>query len=398
MAPKIKKRVGKRGVSYYTTVDLPPDPDGNRRQKFLSAKTKKEVEDRYKRLLVDIEQGTVADPKRMTLGEYLKYWLETYAQHKVTPRTYEGYAMVVDKHLIPALGSIPLARLQPEHLNNYYKQAVISGRKANKHNEGRLSPTTVNQHHRILHKALASAVKSRKLARNVANDAEPPSKEEKEMKILTPEQATTLLDNLRGTYLYLPTFLALNTGMRRGEILGLRWRDVDLANAVISVRQTLKEVKKGKPHYGPPKTEKSKRQIEVDPLVIRELKRQKKEQTKARFRNPDVWQENGLVNCLQNGEPVNPSTLSSVFHDAVKRLGLEIRFHDLRHTAASFLLKAGVSPKVVQEMFGHNNIATTLGIYSHLLPGMQKQAARKLTQTIFGNSTQKGSKKVQQTK
>lgn len=384
MSRKIYKRVGKKKTSYYFFVDTGTDSvTGERKLKCVTASTYDEARRLQREMETQVDEGTFVDNKT-TVGQFLAHWLETYGLPNLAPSTYTGYKMIIEKHLIPAFDRTLLRKLTPVQVQSYYTQVMTGGRIDGKKKLGRaLSPTTVLQHHHVLHKALESAVKWQMVSRNVCDAVDPPRKARNEMTVLNEEQAKKLLDSLKETYAYIPTFIAITCGMRLGEILGLRWQDVDLKESTIKIQQTLEKVENGKPVFGNPKTAKSRRQIEVAPLVIAELKAHRKIQAEQRLKAGEVWQDWDLVCSLQDGRPMVLSTVSGYVTRKAERLGITMRFHDLRHTAASFLLKAGVNPKVVAEILGHSTTVLTLDTYSHLLPGIQREATSKLTNLLF---------------
>jgi len=375
--------VKKRGKTWYYTVDVGEDHEGKRKQKRKGGfQSKPEAEKALTELLNQLDKGIYIETKKQTVSEYLDYWLEKYGEIKLAPRTYESYEMIINKHLKPILGRIPLEKLKPLHLQEYYVMAQKSGRKDGK-GEG-LSPTTVLYHHRIIHRALNRAVRWGFIYRNVADAVDPPSKNKNEMKIISETDVKKLLDKVKGTYLYMPVFIGITTGMRAGEILGLRWSDVDLKTGLISVVQELQLTKKEGIIFREPKTTGSKRTIELSPLVTNVLKQHKVQLNKERLAAGENYKDKDLVCCLQDGTPLNPGTISSRFHINVTELGFGIRFHDLRHSHASILLQQGVNPKVVSERLGHAKTSMTMDVYSHVLPGMQREAACMLDQILFG--------------
>jgi integrase len=198
------------------------------------------------------------------------------------------------------------------------------------------------------------------------------------MKCLDESSTTQLLKAVEGSALHLPVLLAATTGMRRGEILGLRWQDVDLDAATLGVRQSLEETKTGLV-FKPPKTQKGRRSVALPLMTVEVLRRHRVEQAEARLASGRVYQDHGLVIARANGEPIRPSTVTKAFEDLARNAGLQgTRFHDLRHTHATTLLRHGVHPKVVSERLGHSTVGITLDVYSHVLPGMQEEAARRV--------------------
>ena len=241
----MKGHIRKRSKSSWTIwVDLGRDPETEKRkQKLLTVRgTKKDAERELRAVLTRIEGGVYVKPTKLTVGEYLKQWLQDYAKVNTGPRTYEGYAGIVHAHLIPALGSIPLVALQPQHIQTYYSKALQFGRKDGK---GGLSAETIRHDHRVLFEALRHAVKQGVLIRNVAEAVDPPRPEYKEMATLGPEGVKKLLDAIRGTPYYDLFYTAIYTGLRRSELLALRWRYIDLELATLSVVETIHQLRNG---------------------------------------------------------------------------------------------------------------------------------------------------------
>lgn len=387
MRGKICKYKGKGGESYYIIYDLPRDPEtGKRRQKTVRGfKSRREAETELARLISQQCCGDYIEPQNQTVGEYLYEWLEFYGRHNLAPATLESYRNIIVKHVGPVVGDIPIQKLQPIHLQNYYAKALRSGRVDNKKNLGRsLSPTTVLFHHRVIREALQHAMGLQLVNRNVADLVKPPRKARHEMKVLPEEGIAELLDLFKNSYTYMPVYLAVVTGMRAGEILALRWENVDLKEGVINVTQSLRQRKAGKPEFLQPKTSKSRRTVEISPMVVRVLKEHKAVQAGERLQHGEGYAKYNLVCCLKDGKPIHPGTLSGRFFAATRKAGIEIRFHDLRHCHATYLLKDRVSPKIVAERLGHSTTRLTLDTYSHVIPGMQREAAIRIEERLFG--------------
>ena len=231
--------------------------------------------------------------------------------------------------------------------------------------------------HRILHHALKQAVRQGLIVRNVAQAVTPPKAAHREMKHLTASQLHALLSATANDWYYPIFHLAAWTGMRRGEVVGLKWQDVDLGQSTVSVRRSLLRVAGKGFVEGAPKTAKSKRLISITDDVVTMLKRHRAAQAEKRLAAGPAWQDNDLVFAAAVGGPIDPDEITHAFYNAVRRLGLpHVRFHDLRHTHASLLLAQNVHPKVVQERLGHSTIAITLDTYSHSIPGLQGAAAK----------------------
>ncbi|MCL5289758.1 MAG: site-specific integrase [Firmicutes bacterium] len=386
MRGRVCKYKGRKGDTYYIVYDLPRDPvTGERRQKKVSGfNTKKEAEAELARLVNQSVGGIYIEPSELDVGSYLESWLETYGRSNLASSTFESYQNIINKHLKPRIGGIPLQKLQPVHLQVYYSKCLAGGRVDNKKSAGlALSPTTVLFHHRVIREALHHAMRLGLVDRNVADAAIPPRKAKKEMQVLPEEDIQKLLDLFRGSYLYMPVYLAVLTGMRAGEILALSWRNVDLKSGTINITQSLRQRKVGHPEFQQPKTAGSRRAVEISPMVVKALKDHKVLQAKEKLASGS-YKDYSLVCALPDGGPIHPGTLASRFYAVTRKAGISLRFHDLRHCHATFLLKAGVNPKIVAERLGHSSIRLTLDTYSHVVPGMQRKAALELEERLFG--------------
>lgn len=353
-----------------------PDRNGHRQQKQITFKgTKRAAERELARLETEVHAGAYLAPARETVTDYLERWLDAYAKTNTTARTCERYASIIRCHLIPALGQLPLAKLEPLHIQAYYSEALEKGRR---NGQGGLSAKTVLHHHRVLREALKHAVKWRLLAANPADATEPPRPRPHEVRVLTEAEITRLLEVARSTPLSFPILLALGTGLRRGEILALRWEDIDMKRGTLAVRQSLEETRDGV-RFKVPKTKKSRRVVALPTTLVEALVRHKGEQAKLRLMMGPGYQDHGLVVARVDGTPVRPNYVTQAFTKLTRRHNLSgVRFHDLRHTHATELLRQGIHPKVVSERLGHATIGMTLDVYSHVLPDMQEEAARRI--------------------
>ena len=252
---------------------------------------------------------------------------------------------------------------------------MTSGRKDGK---GGLSAQTVLHFHRLIHRALGQAVRWQLLARNPAEAVEPPRPQRTEMRVLEDAQIALLLKSLEGSRLHAPVLLAVSTGLRRGELLGLRWSDVDLERACLTVRCSIEQTKNGI-RFKTPKTERSRRAVALPSFTVDMLRAHKREQTEARLKLGPAYQNDDLILPREDGLPWPPDSFSTAFAAFIRRSRLpHVRFHDLRHSHATQLLKQGVHPKIVSERLGHSKVGITLDTYSHVLPSMQEDAARKI--------------------
>ncbi|MGQ9533526.1 MAG: tyrosine-type recombinase/integrase [Desulfotomaculales bacterium] len=286
----------------------------------------------------------------------------------------------------PGWGGLPLHKLQPLHVQEYYERDLKEGpRDAKKSLPRSLSPTTVNMHHRILHRALAQAVKWRLIAANPCDAVDPPRPEKKKPPVVPVGDALALLDAIADTPYHTPAMLARYCGLRMGEAMGLRWEDVDFENRRLSIRQILYQRKVGEPIFKAPKTAGSCRVVVPPQVAVEALKAHRKRQLEWKLAAGRAWQDTGLVCTMQDGTPINPPTLASWFRAQAHRRGLEISFHDLRHLHATYLLQLGVHPKVVAEDLGHSTTRLTLDTYSRVAPTLQREAADRLDALLRGN-------------
>ncbi|TCS80341.1 site-specific integrase [Tepidibacillus fermentans] len=377
----MKGHVRKRGSKWVFVIDVGRDEKtGKRIRKWFSGfNTKKEAEKAMAQKIHELNMGTYVEPSKLTLGDYLYQWLENYAKVNTAPRTYEGYEMIIKKHIIPSLGHITLDNLKPLHIQRYYSDKLSHGRTDG---TGGLSAQTVLHHHRVLKEALEQAVKWQLIVRNVADAVEPPRPKKVQMVTLNKQEISKLLETAKDSPFFPIIFTAIYTGMRRGEILGLRWRDINFHNRVISVRQTLQAVKGKGLIFKEPKNGKE-RTVSIPDSLIDLLKKQKIKQNENKLRFGPAYNDFDLVFAQPNGNPFQPSELSRGFNKIIKKAEITpIRFHDLRHTHATLLLEQGVHPKIVSERLGHSSINITLDTYSHVLPNMQEEAANKFDDLI----------------
>lgn len=327
-----------------------------------------------------LDDGIFVKPGKSTLGEFLGRWLKEYVRPNLSPRTAEGYEYIIRRHLIPALGNIPLTQIKPEHLQKYYSEKLSAGRCDG---NGGLSTRTVRHHHVALHTALESAVKWGVLVRNPADAVTPPRCQQTEMHILDEAGVRTLLKAAEDTPYYALFYMALYTGLRRSELLALRWSDVDLVLCELSVTRTLHHLRDGTFVYRSPKTAKSRRLVALSPSTALVLKKHKEQQEAEHILKGVPLKDNDLIFCHADGQPFLPNTVTHYWEKLVKRLSLgHIRLHDARHTHASLMLKQGVHPKIVQERLGHSSITVTFDTYSHVVPGLQQAAARKFDEFV----------------
>jgi integrase len=335
--------------------------------------TKKDAEKHLSEMFGKLDKGTFIKPTKTTLSEYLERWLTDYVKPNLGPRTYEGYESIIRCHLTPDLGHIQLMQLKPQHLQKYYAMKLAGVRQDRKDS---LTQTTVSHHHTCLHRALKMAVRWGLLTNNPADAVTPPRPQHTDMKTMNEDELQIFLATAKKTPYYTMFYTVLFTGMRRSELLALRWSDVDLLMCEISVTQTLHHLRGGSMVFRQPKTAKGRRMIALSPSLALVLKGHKEKLAAERIMVGAKLKETDLVFGTPEGKPLLPDSISNAWARIVKRAGLShFRLHDARHTHASLLLKQGAHPKVVQERLGHATISTTLDLYSHVAPGLQEAAA-----------------------
>lgn len=360
--------------SWQITIDLGFDAAGKRRRKYASVKGNKgAAQKRLRELLTSLDKGMALDSTKATVGEFLERWLTDYAETNTSPRTVMGYREKVRNYLYPYLGHFPLAKLTPQHVQNLYSEMLGRG----------LSARTVVLAHRILREALKHAVKWGLLMRNVCDAVDPPKPQNREMAALDAVGVEKFLDSAASTRYGAVFFLALYTGMRRSELLGLRWTAVDLNAKTVSVVETLQRILGKGMMTLQPKTAKSRRLVNLPPAAAALLSGLRTKQQDIRQTLGLEWRESDYVFSLPDGRPYSPDKVSLAFADVIKKAGLpHIRLHDLRHTHATMMMAQGVNPKTVAERLGHASVVITLDTYSHVLPGLQEEAALKFEEGL----------------
>ncbi len=368
--------------SWSIVIDVGKDPEtGKRKQHWHTVKgTKRDAQRELNEMLVSLEKGIYVKPNKIAVRELLLDWLDGYAAMNTTARTQESYEYIIRNHLIPALGHFTLNQLRPNHLESYYAKALNSGRLDGK---GGLSARSVLYHHRIISETLRHAVKMGIIARNVAEFVDPPRPTRKQMNVLSPEEIGRFLDTARETDYYVFFSTLLCTGLRRGELLALRWRNLDLNEAMLYVTETAFKLNNGDYVIKEPKTPHSRRAVSLPPSLAVLLKEYRSDQELLRIQLGLTMSDDDFVSIRPDGSPINPNAITLAFRRIMTKAKIQhIRVHDLRHTHASLMLKAGVHPKIVSERLGHASVSITLDTYSHVLPGLQEEAAVKFDEIL----------------
>lgn len=356
----------------------------NRKRKYFYGKTRKEVQEQLKVALHEQQQGTLAVGPKQTVKQFLEHWLEEVHKPNIRQGSYVRYRTNLKHHILPVIGDVQLQRLTSQQVQSLYSQKMKEG----------LSASYIHSIHGLLHEALDQAVKWKLISMNPCDSVTLPRQVRYEIHPLTKEQAQRMLSTAKGHPLEGLLTMALATGMRKGELLSLRWEDVNMDDRSLQVRRTVAKYKGGYVE-SEPKTAGSRRKIVLPQFVIDTLKQHRVHQLEARLKMGDAWVDRDLVFCNVNGDYYPFATLDQQFKALLKVAGLPlIRFHDLRHSAATLLLTMGVHPKVVQELLGHSQIRMTLDTYSHVLPSMQQEAMSKLDEVFRSNSSE-DDKKVQ---
>jgi integrase len=349
---------------HYSAVIEDKDPiTGKRKQHWITLDgNKQQCQNQLTELVSQKNKGLFVKPGKDTLAEYLVRWLKDCVKPNLAPRTYELYSYMCEKHIIPIIGNIPLNDLKPLHLQSLYSQKIESG----------LSPRTVQLIHITTHKSLKNALKTGLLNRNVAELVDSPKILRPEMRVMNESDLQIFLAMAQNTEYYPLFYCYTFTGARRSELLSLKWSDVDLILCQLSICHKTK-------------TQTSRRMIALTPstaIVLREHK--EAENKKRQSLGLPAITDNDYIFAHFDGSPLRPDTITHLWEKLAKRCGLQdYRLHDLRHSHASLLLKQGINAKVIQERLGHSNISTTLNIYAHVMPGLQKAAAEKFDSILL---------------
>lgn len=349
------------------------DPSGKRRH--FRAKTATEARRKRDKAIAESKQGITAPAHRQTVGMFLTAWINDAIAPSLAPRTVERYRGIVNRHIIPELGRLPLSKLTAQHVQRLYAEKGRS-----------LSPASVRYIHAVLRGALQQAVMYRLLPVNPASNVKPPRKTRTEVKPLGGVQARALLEAAQNDPLEALYVTALHTGMRLGELLALTWDRIDWGRGTVDVRATLHRV--GPKIYEPrePKTARSRRTISLSPTAQSALRTHRLREAERMMELGRGMDDDSLIFTDRWGEPIYWARITERhLHPLCDRAGLpRIRFHDLRHTAASMMLSSGVPVHIVSQILGHASATTTLGVYAHLMPGDQESAVAVLERALVG--------------
>jgi integrase len=343
------------------------DGNGKRIRRTVYGDTKKEAQDKLTKLQSSKLTGSLSPKSRLTVAQFLERWLQDVARLAVSHGTFVNYSGIVANHIGPRIGGVALQKLTPAHVQNLYAEIERSG----------AGPHARKLAHCVLHVAFKYAVRAGLASRNVCEAVDPPKITRRSMLTFDVAQAIKFLAAAQGEPHEALYWVALTTGLRLGELFGLQWRDIDLKAGTLSVCRSQSDVK-GKLELKEPKTARGRRQVTLDADVVALLWRHRTAMLAAGHGGAD------RVFCNSEGGPLRrPDFHRRSFKPLLKRAGLpNIRFHDLRHTSATLLLSQGVHPKIVQERLGHSQISVTLDVYSHVMPGMQRDASDRLGELL----------------
>lgn len=387
----VKQVPGKKGI-WEIRYDSEDPATGNRRQHKRRFQGTKAQADKYAvEIQNQVNKGEYIDLEQISLNEYLGKWLEDYCQPNLSFKGLETYRGFINKYIIPNMGGLKLANLKAGHIQSFYTKMAVS-----KADGGPgLSNTSILHQHRMLKEALKHAQEWGYIHNNPADKVQPPRRNRPEMKTLSIEQAQYLINSLKDHKIFIPFILALKTGMRVGEVCGLRWENVDLQNGSISITHSLQ--RQGKSLVlKEPKTKKSRRSIPIPQDVVEVLKTVRRQHKEDRLAIGSAgYDPRGFVCAWDDGKPLEPNWVGKQWRrirdddkeqakkeERAPYISDGVRFHDLRHTHATILLSQGVSLKVVQERLGHESITTTGDIYAHVTPTMQQEAVNVLSRVF----------------
>lgn len=369
-----RRKDGRWCAAYY---DESPNP----KRHFVYGATQKEVKEKLKEKK---ERQSEENRKNIyTLEEWLLYFLENYKKNELKESTYSTYIEMYRKHIKGSeIAGIKLDKLTANQLQGYYNRKTTEGYNAK----------TVKHMHVLINSALEKGVQLKFVRENVGRMVILPKKKLYEAKVLSASEVSKILKEAKEDELYPIIVLTIYTGLRKGEVMALKWENVNLAKREIKIEKSLCRVIKeigdeGKKHYEyklmEPKTEKSKRTIPLMDMAIEALNLQKQRQDKLKEKYKTIYKDEGFVFARYDGRYLNQREFMNSYHDFLKKYGItDIRFHDLRHTFASLLLEAGESPKVIQELLGHSTITTTMDIYAHITKQGKENAVQKLEQLL----------------
>ncbi|RAP23480.1 hypothetical protein C2W64_03096 [Brevibacillus laterosporus] len=319
-----------------------------------------------------LNKGTYIEPSKMTYIDFMHNWLED-KKTTVKARTLEFYSFLVERHILPTIGGMELSKITPRDIQSLYNSLKEAGN---------LSDENIRKVHTIINDSLDKAFRWEMIAKNPASLVDSPKVSRKEIVVWDENEIQQFLATAKESRYYVAFLIALTTGMRQGEILGLRWKDIDEDNRTFSIVQTLSH--DGKEFNVGAKSDSGNRRISIDEQTLNQILKLKHRYKVEMLENRPLYKDHDLVICTSVGTPLSPRNLNRSFDSIIKKGNVrKIRFHDMRHTHASLLLKQGVNPKIVSERLGHANVRITLDTYSHLLPNLQKETVDEFGKIFY---------------
>ncbi len=378
----VQKRKRKNGYAWEITLEMPPDPVTKKRNRTTKTVkgTKKEAEQVLRKLIAEAEKGYHVTNNKITILEWVQTWLDVYIEPNVSPTTLSRYQGMIKRYINPLLGS-----MQVQQLTTLAVQSWVNGLKVSPASGKEMSAATIKHTYHVLKGAMDKAVLAGIIPRSPCQGVMLPKGEKKAPVIYDEQQIQQLVKAAKGSEMELPIDMELCLGLRRGELLGLQWGDVDWKKGQIHIIRT-RVVVNGKSVVKDPKTATSKRMIDVPTRLMEKLKKHQRTCQMNRLRMGEDYTATDFIIVHPDGKPIYPEYLSQMLTKLQKKYDLpQCRFHDLRHLCASIMLMQGVNVKVAQERLGHKDISTTLNIYSHVLPSSAREAAEKIGEMIYLN-------------
>ena len=372
----------KENGKWQVRVELGKDPiTGKRRRRYATVDTEEEAKIKEVEMLEDMRMGIRADSGEVTVAQHLKKYLRKQ-KNSLKPRTFHSYKMIIEKHLIPALGQLKLRELTPEHIDTYQEYKLEKGNL--KDNSG-LSNRTVQYHHRVLSRALKFAVRWRYIKRNPCEYVDAPSVKSTKSNVrpLKPHEISPLFEEMKGNIIYNISTVALFTGMRLGEIIGLKHKYIDMQDRTIGVEKSLQYIQETD-EFVFQDTKSESREISMNETLYFIFKKRKNEIEQMKDNYKHKYNDSGYIFCYPDGSPFKYYNISQRFAHRRKKLDLpeEIHFHCLRHTFATMFLEEGGEMKTLQYLLGHSTYKMTADLYSHVTEKMKKSAQKKITRAV----------------
>ena len=375
MTGHIRKRGTQSGSSWQIVLDHGIDSCGKRKRSYITVKgNKKEAQAILNEKLAEYNKGTYISPSSKTVKDCIEEWVAVYVEPSLAPNTVRGYKVNFNNHTIPYIGHIPVQQLTPVQVQGLYSQLEKKG----------LSARSIRYVHTTLREALQYAYQAQYIAKNVADLVSPPKQGKHKTSVYTEKMVIEMLRCAEDTEMEIPLVIAVELGLRRGELLALKWSDIDWEKRTIEIQRNLVCIDK-EYIFGDTKTKSGQRSLLLSEPLLKRLDKHRRDQNKIRLLLGSGYQNQDLIYCKKDGSPYHAGTLSHKFKTFLEKNKLSrIRFHDLRHTNATLLLQYGVPAKIASQRLGHANIAITLDTYSHVSTEMQEDAVSKLASGVLG--------------